>query len=94
MQACINKIHQVGGAARLLNKKPDNSWNQIAEEFGLSPSLSNTVQYLSFFGGKPSFDFFGGEPSFTSLVNPASPSSLGSQSSSPPQRQWIPHRIL
>ena len=39
MQACIDEIHQVEGVARLLNKKPEKSWNQIAEEFGLSLSM-------------------------------------------------------
>ena len=38
MQACINEINCVEGAARLKNEKPKKSRNQIAKEFGLSPS--------------------------------------------------------
>ena len=38
MQACIDEINRVEGAARLNNEKPKKSRNQIAKEFGLSPS--------------------------------------------------------
>ena len=38
MEACIGEIHRVEGVARLNNKKPKKSRNQICEEFGLSPS--------------------------------------------------------
>ena len=38
MQACIDEINRVEGAARLNNEKPKKSRNQICEEFGLSPS--------------------------------------------------------
>ena len=38
MQACINEIKRVEGAARLNNEKPKKSRNEIAKEFGLSPS--------------------------------------------------------
>ena len=37
MQACIDKIHQVDGEARLNNMKPETSRNQIFEDFRLSP---------------------------------------------------------
>ena len=38
MQACINEIKRVEGAAKLNNAKPKKSRNGIAKEFGLSPS--------------------------------------------------------
>ena len=38
MQAYIDEIHRVEGVARLNNKKPKKSRNQICEEFGLSSS--------------------------------------------------------
>ena len=38
MQACIDEIKRVEGAARLNNTKPEKSRNQICEDFGLSPS--------------------------------------------------------
>ena len=38
MQACIDEIKRVEGAARLNNEKPKKSRNEIAKEFGLSPS--------------------------------------------------------
>ena len=47
MQACIDEINQVEGAARLNNAKPKKSRNKIAKEFGLSPSSvsSDTVPF-------------------------------------------------
>ena len=52
MQACINEINQVEGAARLNNAKPKKSRNEIAKEFGLSPSSvsSDTVPFVSWVG--------------------------------------------
>ena len=38
MQACIDEINQVEGAAGLNNEKPKKSRKKIAKEFGLSPS--------------------------------------------------------
>ena len=38
MQAYINEINRVEGAVRLNNEKPKKSRNEIAKEFGLSPS--------------------------------------------------------
>ena len=51
MQACIDEINQVEGAARLNNAKPKKSRNEIAKEFGLSPSSVSkqmTEKVLSF----------------------------------------------
>ena len=38
MRACIDEINRVEGAAKLNNEKPKKSRNQIAKEYGLSPS--------------------------------------------------------
>ena len=52
MRACIDEINRVEGAAKLNNKKPKKSRNQIAKEYGLSPSRvsSDTVPFVSSVG--------------------------------------------
>ena len=52
IQVCINEINRVEGEARLNNKKPKKSRNQICEDFGLSPSTvsSDTVPFVSSVG--------------------------------------------
>ena len=71
MQACIDEINRVEGAARLNNAKPKKSRNEIAKEFGLSPSSvsSNTVPFWVETPPLP--------PSL--VVNVVLPSSLGTQ---------------
>ena len=52
MQACIDEITWVEGAARLNTEKWKKSRNRICKEFGLSPSTvsSNTVPFVSSVG--------------------------------------------
>ena len=79
MQACIDEINQVEGAARWNNKTPEKSRNQICDEFGLSPSSSDTVPLVSSVG-TPALLSLVERPALPSLVvNVVLPSSLGTQ---------------